>query len=83
MVSISMTEAHFIYLLMAYSKIIQFFTKPRINLAAMASFDKRVQSLRQQFEQDSQPLPKLTLGAVSRDGMPAAKSSYYFCACSC
>lgn len=68
---------------MAYSKIIQFFTKPRINLATMASFDKRAQSLRRQFEQDNRPLPKLTLGAINRDGMLAAKSSYYFFACSC
>ncbi|KAM0155848.1 hypothetical protein ACHAQE_006613 [Botrytis cinerea] len=34
----------------------------------MASFDKRVQSLRRQFEQDNRPLPKLTLGAINRDG---------------
>lgn len=68
MISISVTEAHFISLLMAYSKIIQFFTKPRINLATMASFDKRAQSLRRRFEQDNRPLPKLTLGAINRDG---------------
>ncbi|KAL5317059.1 hypothetical protein ACEPPN_016113 [Leptodophora sp. 'Broadleaf-Isolate-01'] len=34
----------------------------------MASFDSTVNSLRHRFQQDNQPLPPVTLGAISSDG---------------
>ncbi|KAH6704252.1 beta-lactamase/transpeptidase-like protein [Leptodontidium sp. MPI-SDFR-AT-0119] len=34
----------------------------------MAPFDETVNSLRHRFEQDNQPLPQVTLGAITRDG---------------
>ncbi|KAL5331336.1 hypothetical protein ACEPPN_000866 [Leptodophora sp. 'Broadleaf-Isolate-01'] len=34
----------------------------------MTSFDETVNSLRHRFEQDNQPLPRVTLGAINSDG---------------
>lgn len=42
----------------------------------MASFDSTVNSLRHRFQQDNQPLPPVTLGAISSDGMSPAKFFY-------
>lgn len=48
----------------------------------MASFDQTINSLRHRFKQDNQPLPQVTLGAISRDGMSPAKSFCPSCVCS-
>ncbi|KAB8240821.1 hypothetical protein BDV35DRAFT_398296 [Aspergillus flavus] len=34
----------------------------------MTSFDETVNSLRHQSAEDKQPLPRVTLGAINRDG---------------
>lgn len=47
----------------------------------MASFDGTVNSLRHRSQQDNQPLPPVTLGAISRDGMSLTKlfCSFHIC----
>lgn len=47
----------------------------------MTSFDETVNSLRHRFEQDNQPLPRVTLGAINSDGMSLAKSFGPLCVC--
>lgn len=42
---------------------------PRERPPTMASFDETFNSLRHRFEENKQPIPPVTLGAISKNGM--------------